>query len=95
MLIALVICLTVLILAERFRPFVDRLVAIKERAGVPMFGPSSMPKLPDDLEAMVGRCTTDWERDDLIASLQQHYVEARALTKTDDEAWVAVRARIA
>lgn len=87
----LMVCLTVLIVAERYRPFMDRWVALRETK--PAEG-TDAPAFPDDLVRMVDSCTEGWERDDLVQSIQQHFAEARQLTKTDDDAWMAVRQRL-
>jgi hypothetical protein len=86
-----IVCLTVLILAERFRPLLVRLVDVK---APPIEEPTPLPPLPADLAARVDACKEGWERSDLLGAIQEHYFEARALVDTDDEAWVAVRRRL-
>lgn len=90
MVVTLIICLTVLVVTERYRPFVHRLVALREHR----IAETGAPAFPVDLVRMVDACTEGWERDDLVTSILQHFAEARQLVKTDDDAWMAVRSRL-
>lgn len=99
MIATFIVCLTLLVLAERARPLLVRLIKLAEYRTASVLitdapaGPT-VPPLPRDLSAKVDACKEGWERSDLLGAITEHYLEARPLVETDDEAWIAVRRRL-
>lgn len=70
------VCLTVLALAWRAERFVDRLVAIRERAPQPQppQAAEAVP-IPADLESVADRWTDQWARDQVRVSMREKFAE--------------------
>jgi hypothetical protein len=72
-----VVCLTVLVILERLRPFAERVVALRERAAEFVANPprQEATSIPPDLFAMSQAYTEPWAREQALQAIRELYGE--------------------